>query len=65
MKKKTNNKTTSKEETIAERVHRHLTDKNDVITDEDIKNAKIDTTVKHIEFADEYTDQPKDDKEKM
>ena len=37
-------------ETISERVHRHLSDINSEITDEDVKNARIelDVTVQDI-----------------
>ena len=34
---------------ISEKVHKHLQDKNDHITDEDIRNAKIDPNANELE----------------
>ena len=39
-------KSSRKVENIHERVRRHLTDKNSVITDDDIKNVKTELTIR-------------------
>ena len=39
-------------ETIDERVHRHLRDKNDVITDDDIRNARVVLDIKTNAYED-------------
>jgi hypothetical protein len=44
--KKPTKKTPRTTENIHDRVRRHLTDKNSVITDEDIKNVKTELTIR-------------------
>jgi hypothetical protein len=45
-KKKPARKTSRTAENIHDRVRRHLSDKNSVITDEDIKNVKTELTIR-------------------
>lgn len=46
--------TTSNSNTLKERIQKHITDKNDVITDEDIKNIKIgEETTEEAKAAEE------------
>ena len=66
MKKKQTSKETKskkrKQETLQERVHRHLRDKNSEITDEDIKNVKTELEIrseKNPESETEELEKPK------
>jgi len=53
-----------KDETLEEKVHRHLKDKNDIITEDDLKNVKVEPITKREEaksekFADELSKKKK------
>ena len=48
---------------ISEKVHKHLRDKNDHITDEDIRNADIDPNANELD--DLHREDPQKNKEEM
>jgi hypothetical protein len=52
---KTKEKKSKKTETLEERIHRHLTDKNDVITEQDLRDVVIGVDAVNLAKPDEPT----------